>query len=354
MATVNPLLMINNPRRQFNLLEANIQNIMVEIPRNNISLMELDDEDFSILDVISPYEAKKQIDASKTKTTVINDIYVEEKPNVDGEELPKKYYKILGVVYKIKDIEVNSYLVKEIFPNGKGGWTEDEPSPRTRFSLTRSDCKFLGIDYREGIEVYPFPSNKELFHKLEEESTEQIEGKLLIDENDLSTYPVSRVDGTIRKILIKLNGFGAYNKTGIIDPKGRFISMGTFVRSLNVRLNRTIPSMDNYTAAFVNGAFMRYRIVAKDKENLEFNIVDGNGNIYIEVNTSIKVNKNDKRFIDGAVGISPKVLKNVSVKDLFRVDLSIGSARNVSASIDREREILSGLSMLSHRMMHNA
>jgi hypothetical protein len=111
--------------------------------------------------------------------------------------------------------------------------------------------------------------------------------------------------------------------------------------------------MDNYTAAFVNGAFMRYRIVAKDKENLEFNIVDGNGNIYIEVNTSIKVNKNDKRFIDGAVGISPKVLKNVSVKDLFRVDLSIGSARNVNTSIDREREILSGLSMLSHRMMHN-
>ena len=77
-----------------------------KIPNKNISLMLLnDDEIISLRDGVR--ETKNQdIDES----IKVGDICVEQKPPIDGETLPKRYYKILGIIHKLHDIDINSFF----------------------------------------------------------------------------------------------------------------------------------------------------------------------------------------------------------------------------------------------------
>lgn len=265
--------------------------------------MELSEEDVNMLE-----SAKKTSSSSSNDTTIkIGDICVEQKPSVDGEEMPKRYYRILGIINKINDIEINSYLIKEVSPTQDGKWAYSK-SNRTKFSLTRSDCKFLNIDYEDGIEVYPFPSSDEVFKKyiVEEKPNEKN-----IDYNDLSTYPVSSKDNCIRHIIIQLNGFMLFNDDGLIAPRGKVYKTAWFFDNLKVRIKKNIGRYSNKTASFTKGTLLPYRIIAKDG----FNLIDDNGNISLEVATSIP---SDKTY-DGIVGIAPEALKMTSVNDLFEV-----------------------------------
>ena len=321
---------VPNPNRKLNILEPDLQDNsnMVRISENQISLMTLSEDDILTLKAVKNKADEKE--ALNDTTIKVGDICVEQKPSVDGEELPKRFYKILGIVGKLHDIDINSYLVKEVFPTPNGDWSDtQEGTFRTTFSLSRSDCKYLNIEYQDGIEVYPFPNTNEFFHKYIKEDKEPIaieEKSSDIDYNNLATYPVSPVDGYIRHIVIQLSGFKPINDNVLLYNynDGRIISVDRFCRTLRIVLKRHITSYDNRSAAFCKGSLMKCRIVGKTKENAEFNIADEDGNIFIEVNTFIK----SDRTRDGIVGISPEALNGLNVNDLFEITFNDGRAIN--------------------------
>lgn len=57
----------------------------------------------------------------------------------------ERVYKLIGVVNTLNGIQIDSYIMKQI----------DGPET-TIFSLTKSDCKLLGIEYEEGLQLFPF------------------------------------------------------------------------------------------------------------------------------------------------------------------------------------------------------
>jgi hypothetical protein len=313
---------VPNPNRRLNIIEPDLQltSNMVKISENQISLMVLNEDDILTFKAVRN-EADEKEDLNDT-TIKVGDICVEQKPSVDGEELPKRFYKVLGIVGKLHDIDINSYLVKEVFPTPNGDWSyTQEGTFRTTFSLSRSDCKYLNIEYQDGIEVYPFPNTNEFFHKYIKEDEEPItieEKSSDIDYNNLATYPVSPVDGYIRHIVIQLSGFKPINNNVLLYKNGRTIATERFCASLCIRLKEHITSYDNRSAAFFSGSLMKYRIVGKTKEITDFNIADENGNIFIEVDTFIK----SDRTSDGIVGISPEALNGLNVNNLFEVTFS--------------------------------
>lgn len=343
---------VPNPNRKLNILEPDLQSTinMVRISENQISLMTLSEDDILTLKAVKNETDEKE-DLNDT-TIKVGDICVEQKPSVDGEELPKRFYKILGIVGKLHDIDINSYLVKEVFPTPNGDWSDtQEGTFRTTFSLTRSDCKYLNIEYQDGIEVYPFPNTNEFFHKYIKEDKEPIaieEKSSDIDYNNLATYPVSPVDGYIRHIVIQLSGFKPINDNVLLYKDGRTIATERFCASLCIKLKRHITSYDNRSAAFFSDSLMNYRIVGKTTESAEFNIADEDGNIFIEVDTFIKSN----RTSDGIVGISPEALNGLGVNDLFEITFSeaafnsIGNrsrGRTQTITLRREQEIWESL-----------
>ena len=322
---------VHNPNRRLNILEPDLQDNsnMVRISENQISLMALSDDDILTLKAVRNEADEKE--ALNDTTIKVGDICVEQKPSVDGEELPNRFYKILGIVGKLHDIDINSYLVKEVFPTPNGDWSyTQEGTFRTTFSLSRSDCKYLNIEYQDGIEVYPFPSTDEFFHKYIKEDKEPIateEKSSDIDYNNLATYPVSPIDGYIRHIVIQLSGFKPINNNVLLYNDGRTISVDRFCSTLRIVLKRHITSYDNRSAAFCKGSLMKCRIVGKTKESAEFNVADEDGNIFIEVDTFIKFLNSDKTS-DGIVGISPEALNGLNVNDLFEITFNEGGAIN--------------------------
>ena len=319
---------VPNPNRRLNIIKPDLQvtNNMVRISENQISLKALSEDDILTLKAVRN-EANEKEGLNDT-TIKVGDICVEQKPSVDGEELPKRFYKVLGIVGKLHDIDINSYLVKEVFPTPNGDWSyTQEGTFRTKFSLSRSDCKYLNIEYQDGIEVYPFPNTNEFFHKYIKEGEEPIaieEKSSDIDYNNLATYPVSPVDGYIRHIVIQLSGFKQINDNVLLLNDGRIISVDRFCRTLRIVLKRHITNYDNRSADFCKGSLIKCHIIGKITANAEFYIADEDGNIFIEVDTFIKSN----RTSDGIVGISPEALNGLDVNDLFEITFNDGGAIN--------------------------
>lgn len=298
--------------------------------------MHLSEEDISLLKHNDIDYYKKNVLCENTIN--VGDICVEEKPSIDGEDLPKRFYKIIGKVDKLHDITINAYLVKEVFRMEDGNWGNNNGCDfRTKFSLSRSDCKYLNIDYEDGIEVYPFPNNDELFHKFNDDVKITNENKdLNIHYENLATYPVSEADGAIRHILIQLNGFQEINNNYLLMSNGQIISKEKFVRTLRINLKRHIGKTNPISAQFLCGESLSYRFVTRNKKQNKEELVDHLGNIYIEIDTF----RSSERTKDGIIGISPQDLYGLNANDLFNVffdDSAIIGRRMLSQS--READI---------------
>lgn len=135
---------------------------------------------------------------------VKNNIYVCQKPSVEDNEMPKRYYKLLKEVSEFKNMDMHLAFVKEVFKDTDGKWiSHKENGNRTRFSLTKSDCNFLEIDYEDGIEAIPIELFKTFKRYKEETPT--------INPNDLSTCVKSDENGFVNKISFLIKGFHLIN-----------------------------------------------------------------------------------------------------------------------------------------------
>lgn len=135
---------------------------------------------------------------------VKSNIYVCQRPPVEDNEMPKRYYKLLKEVSEFKNMDMHLAFVKEIFKDTNGKWvSRKENDNRTRFSLTKSDCNFLEIDYEDGIEAIPIELFNTFKRYKEEAST--------INPNDLSTCVKADENGLVKQLSFLIKGFHVVN-----------------------------------------------------------------------------------------------------------------------------------------------
>lgn len=136
----------------------------------------------------------------------------------EGFEMPEKIYEVVGVHDSFDGVDINSVIVKQI--------SGDQDKI---FTLSKNDCKFMGIDYENGLQLFP----KYLDWK-------KVKDIVPFDASNLATTPLSDIDGSIRYILLQLNGFKDYADGYIVTPSGKIIKEEQFENTLKIVSNEPI------------------------------------------------------------------------------------------------------------------
>ena len=244
----------------------------------------------------------------------------------------ERIYAVIGKIDKLNNIEIDAVIVKQI-----GG------DNTTIFSLTKADCKELGIKYVPGLQLFPANMDwKQLETNHKEYSTD---GEKKQDKNDLqkALYELyshdffvftggdasdiyttnSEItttcydDLTIDSVVIKVNGFNTYSYSDdiIIDPYGHIIAVNDFLSTLKILTKNDIIEYDDCASFKANGT-LPFRVVSVKQIGKHMTICDDDENcIKIEIDLR-KPCKIQGQTPTGYIGIS---IDNNLPKDNFVV-----------------------------------
>jgi hypothetical protein len=276
----------------------------VTLSKDALSLMPLLDVDIEMLVGDKP---------TNTSDDFINgEIYTLTISPVEGVSFSNVYFKLCGVINEYKGITINSLVMIEVCPDENGNLIEGvNTTGRRKFSIPPSMCKMLGFKYRPGLELWPIDSG---FKRVN--LTNYADDMKDIVYEDMSTYPASSIDGTIRKIILELHGFSSYNNSHIITPTGAMLPTDKFTSSLTVFARQNI-STDNGCAGFMINEILPFKIVTRDIADKLPLICDDKHNIYLEViltKKSLNVNTPD-----GVIGVAHTALDGKDVDDIIGV-----------------------------------
>lgn len=127
-------------------------------------------------------------------------------------------------------------------------------------------------------------------------------------------------DGTVRNIVLKVNGFSSYNASKLIGPDGNEMDTESFLASLKVFTNKAIAAgdMDGVpTAAFEAGEGVNFNLATQKygKGIVEYgSACDAEGNLFITLDVSKPISGQTGVF-DSYIGIDPAT----SLDGLFSV-----------------------------------
>ena len=152
-------------------------------------------------------------------------------------------------------------------------------------------------------------------------------GTIDFPDVDLSTYRTNSVDGTIRNIILKVNGFASYNASKLTGPDGNEMDTEAFLASLKVIATQEIASMGiddvsgNVTTCFHQFEAIPFRVVTQKygKGIVEYgNPCDAEGNLYIELDLA-KPCRIQGYSIDGYMGVAPAALSGMTPNNAFQI-----------------------------------
>lgn len=187
----------------------------------------------------------------------------------DDFSMPSRKYVLIDTIDSYEGINIDSVIMKQI----------DGPNSSMIFSLTKNDCKKIGIEFQPQLQL--FPKSLEWIKVGEEKKNKDKLKQLPIffDENDLSTYPVDFQTKKIKNMAVKISGF---------LPSCNDLS------NLEVCINSS-----TYTP-------IPYRIITKHVTKTDC-LVDEHGNVYVELSFNN--------------GLKPNSFKNVKINDIIEVFL---------------------------------
>ena len=145
-------------------------------------------------------------------------------------------------------------------------------------------------------------------------------------EGELNQYIKSGFDGTVRNIILEVNGFSAFNAGKLTGPDGNEMDTEAFLASLKIiALSPIEAAKIGEDSATTTTAFMQYesipfRVVTQKygKGIVEYgNICDANGKIYLELDLA-KPTIEQGKTIDGYIGVAPDSLSG-SAEDMFKI-----------------------------------
>ena len=142
----------------------------------------------------------------------------------------------------------------------------------------------------------------------------------------LNNYLKSGFDGTIRNIVLAIDGFSSFNASKLTGPDGNEMDTESFLASLKVITQKEIASkkIDNAsTTAFSKYESIPFRVVTQKygKGIVEYSsICDAEGKMYIELDMAKPVIQQGAT-IDGYIGVDPEALKvdNNDITKLFKI-----------------------------------
>lgn len=228
----------------------------------------------------------------------------------DDFEMPTKEYKLIAIVDEINGIELDSVIMKQI-----------SGVKNTIFSLTKDDCRLLNIPFQNGLQLFPKNLNWVNNSLGVKEETEDV----FFSEDNLSTYPISFIDGTLRQITFEISNC-KYNqkKDMVILPNGVNVSKSNLADNLFIKVMTDIDGDNISSARFRIFENVFYRIITKHISTCKTNdIIDDNGNIYIELQLYKQQGNASQQMLtkDGLIGIQPSKIKGKKLNDIFQVKL---------------------------------
>ena len=139
----------------------------------------------------------------------------------------------------------------------------------------------------------------------------------------LDNYLKSGFDGTIRNIVLAIDGFSSFNASKLTGPDGNEMDTESFLASLKVITQKEIASkkIDNAsTTAFSKYESIPFRVVTQKygKGIVEYSsICDAEGKMYIELDMAKPVIQQGAT-IDGYIGVDAAQLAG-DIKNLFKI-----------------------------------
>ena len=241
-------------------------------------------------------------------------VYVLRGGEIEGVELGNNiFFRLYGIIDKYKDVDLNCLIMKEVCLNDNGTF-EDGVSyqKRRKFSMPPSMCKEIGIKYQIGLELWSQTTD---FVKVNEKThIDKMMSEL--DYKDLSTYPTSDIDNTIRKIILELHNFAMYGGDKLITPSGRMVDTRNLLASMTISFRENIPT-DNGCAGWKRGETVPFKVVVRPSKDKVTTICDEKHNLYVEIDVtkdSLNVQTPDNR-----IGISPSAFNGKDIDDVICV-----------------------------------
>ena len=142
-------------------------------------------------------------------------------------------------------------------------------------------------------------------------------------EGGLNTYLKSGFDGTIRNIVLAIDGFSSFNASKLTGPDGNEMDTESFLASLKVITQKEIASAEvNNASTTTFGKFesVPFRVVTQKygKGIVEYSsICDAEGKMYIELDMAKPVIQQGAT-IDGYIGVDAAQLTG-DIKNLFKI-----------------------------------
>lgn len=112
----------------------------------------------------------------------------------DGFPSTTKTYECKGVVKAMSGVDINSVIMKQI--DGDSG---------AIFSLTKADCKILGVTFEDGLQLFPESMGWEKVNDAQSNNSQEDEKPRRFTPDDLSTYPVDYETKKICHMLLKIH-----------------------------------------------------------------------------------------------------------------------------------------------------
>lgn len=218
----------------------------------------------------------------------------------EGFEMPEKIYELVGVHDEYDGININSVIVKQI------AGSQDKI-----FTLSKNDCACMGIEYENGLQLFPKHLN-----------WRRIKEIVPFDKNNLGTTPLSDIDNTVRYVLLKLNGFKDYVDGYIVTPSGKLIKEEQFKKTLRIVSDEPIvyehPSIDKVGVKLPENK--RLNIELAYPKGLTFNhgnFISSEDTIYVLIRLVQPLS--DPTLIDGCGGVERANLDGFNPNEHFKI-----------------------------------
>lgn len=225
---------------------------------------------------------KKEETKSEEPFFIIGNEYSLTGKECDNFTMPTRTYKLVGIVNELYGVKIDSVIMKQITGENH----------TLIFTLTKYDCKELGIQFEEGLQVF----SKKLCWRCvtpKKEKKNKHEHKMLFNPDDLSTYPVDFNTKLVKCICVKISGFIKENKP--FEPNQKYEDL------LNIKVKQANSRCGEFS----------YGVITSRITNGEYNIIDGDGNIFLEVDLASVFGK----------ALIPNSLKNITIHDLLEIHI---------------------------------
>lgn len=262
------------------MIESSFDEKMIYPMRYAYSLQTIDSVFTSLYFSPSLMGEKREVKMEKFKE---GDVFSLQGMECDDFTMPVKEYEVVRKVDEVFGVKLDGLVVKQI--SGENS---------TVFSLTKTDCQTLGINFQPRLLFFPMNMDwKEVRIKNKEQIKE-------FNPNDFSSYPVLKETKLIEKIVVCVSEIHNYNETlykigDIFDVK-----IANIIGGISLKVKRPIPTKmgvlnpsrilhgKNITGCLVNN---RSLFLYDSKVYIEFNVL----------------------------GINPKDVEGMRFEDLFDV-----------------------------------